>query len=130
MITSYVTPRRTMLYLSLVGPLDASSARDLVDEYYARQVPGLRQCILDLAAVDQADNTGLDVLFRLSRLTEVDGLDFALVAAGGGAEAAVVQAARHAQVAMVDRRNLPFDAEGSPTPGVDAAYGGGSFIQA
>jgi ABC-type transporter Mla MlaB component len=130
MITSYVTPQCSMLYLSLVGPLDRSSSEQLVNEYYERQTPGLRQCILDLATVDQADQAGLSVLHRLSLLAQVDGLDFSLVAQGSGVESDIAEAARRFWVPLVDRRNLPFAEQETAIGALESRpYSGGSFSQ-
>ena len=108
MITSYVTPQRSILYLSIVGTLNEYSADDLVNEYYERQSPGLRQCILDLAAVDAADEVGLTVLHRLSLLAQVDGIEFSVVAARSGVEAQLNGAAKRYWVPVVDGSDIPF----------------------
>jgi hypothetical protein len=108
MITSYVTPQRSLLYLSLVGPLNEYSADDLVNEYYERQSNTLRRCILDLAAAESADEIGLTVLHRLSLLAQVDNLEFAVVAGGGPVEDRIVQAAERYWVSIVDGSNIPF----------------------
>jgi len=108
MITSYVTPKRSLLYLSIVGALNEYSADDLVNEYYERQNPNLRQCILDLAAVDTADEIGLTVLHRLSLLAQVDGIEFSVVAGGSPVEASICTAAQRYWVPVVDGREIPF----------------------
>jgi len=108
MITSYVTPQRSMLYLSLVGPLNDYSAHDLVNEYYERHTRELRQCILDLSGADYADEDGLNVLHRVSLMAEVDGVEFAVVARGSAAEREIEEAAQRYTVPLVDGRNLPF----------------------
>ncbi len=108
MITSYVTPNRGLLYLSIVGALNEYSGDDLVNEYYERQSPNLRQCILDLAAVDAADEIGMTVLHRLSLLSQVDGIEFSVVAEGSSVEGAISVAAERYWVPIVDGRNIPF----------------------
>ena len=80
MITSYVNPQRSLLYLSLVGPLNEYSANDLVNEYYERHNPGLRQCILDLSGAESADGSGLNVMHRICLLAQVDDIEFSVVA--------------------------------------------------
>jgi anti-anti-sigma regulatory factor len=108
MITSYVTPQRSILYLALVGPLDDYSAHDLVNEYYERHTKELRQCILDLGGADYADEDGLNVLHRLALMTEVDGVEFAAVSRGSAAESEIAEAAKRYWVNLVDGKNLPF----------------------
>lgn len=108
MITSYVTPQRSLLYLSLVGPLNDYSSHDLINEYYERHSPHLRQCILDLAAVDYADDDGMNVLHRLALLTEVDGIEFAAIVRGSAVEKEITKAAESYSVTLVDRRDIPF----------------------
>jgi len=108
MITSYVTPQRSLLYLSLVGPLNEYSADDLVNEYYERQTSSLQQCILDLAAVEASDEIGLTVLHRISLLAQVDGIEFSVVAAGSTVETAIGSAAERYWVPVVDGANIPF----------------------
>src|SRR5262245_41012580 len=107
MITSYVNPQRSLLYLSLVGPLNEYSANDLVNEYYERHSAGLRQCILDLSGTEAADGSGLNVLHRIALLTQVDGIEFSVVAGGSAAEAAIAEAARRFWVPIVDGKDLP-----------------------
>lgn len=108
MITSYVTPQRSLLYLSLVGGLNEYSSDDLVNEYYERHSPNLRQCILDLSGADAADTEGLNVLHRLSLLAQVDELEFSVVARDSGIEARIAEAARRYWVPLIDGGNLPF----------------------
>jgi ABC-type transporter Mla MlaB component len=108
MITSYVTPQRSLLYLSLVGPLNEYSADDLVNEYYERQADGMQQCILDLAAAESADDVGLTVLHRLSLLAQVDRIEFSLVVAGSPVEKRVSEVAAAYWVPIVDGSDVPF----------------------
>lgn len=108
MITSYVTPQRSMLYLSLVGSLTDVAAEDLVNEYYERQSPRLRQCILDLAGVEASSDAGLDVLHRLSLLAQVDSIEFSVVSARSAVESKIREAASRFWVQVVDGRDLPF----------------------
>ncbi len=107
MITSYVNPQRSLLYLSLVGPLNEYSANDLVNEYYERHGSGLRQCILDLSGAEAADGSGLNVLHRVALLTQVDHIEFSVVAGGSPAESAITEAARRFWVALVDGKDVP-----------------------
>ena len=108
MITSYVTPQQSMLYLSLVGALDAEGADGLVNEYYDRHAPGIRPAILDLSGAESSTESGLDVLHRLSLLTQVDGVEFTVVSRGSGVRNEVIEAAKHYWVPVVDSIELPF----------------------
>jgi ABC-type transporter Mla MlaB component len=107
MITSYVNPQRSLLYLALVGPLNEYSANDLVNEYYERHSSGLRQCILDLSGADAADGSGLNVLHRVALLTQVDGIEFSAVAGGSPAQDSISEAARRFWVPLVDVKDVP-----------------------
>ena len=102
MITSYVSPAKSMLYLSLVGPLDQRAADDLVDEYYERHDATLTQVVLDLTHAQEASDVGLNVLHRLSLLCQVDSIDLGVVAAGSPSCEAIAEAARHYWVSVVD----------------------------
>ena len=113
MITSYVTPQRSLLYLSLVGALNEHAADELVNEYYDRQTTTLRQCILDLAAVESADDIGLTVLHRLSLLAQVDGIEFSVVAAGSAAEGSIAISAARYWVEIIDGLEIPFARQAS-----------------
>ena len=108
MITSYVTPQRSLLYLSLVGQLNEYSADDLVNEYYERQSPGLEQCVLDLAAVEATDEIGLTVLHRLALLAQVDGIKFSVVATGSPVESGIRSVAQRYIVSMASAADIPF----------------------
>ena len=108
MITSYVNPQRSLLYLSLVGPLNEYSANDLVNEYYERHSPGLRQSVLDLSGAESADGPGLNVLHRFSLLAQVDSIELAVVVGGSPVEADIAEAARRFWVQTVDGQDLPF----------------------
>lgn len=107
MITSYVSPGKSMLYLSLVGPLDRVSADDLVDEYYERHDASILQVMLDLTHAADATDGGLNVLHRLSLLCQVDDVEFGVVAAGSTASEAIAEAARHYWVPIVDGARAP-----------------------
>ncbi len=107
MITSYVNPQRSLLYLALVGPLNEYSANDLVNEYYERHGSGLRQCILDLSGAEAADGSGMNVLHRIALLTQVDGIEFSAVAGGSPAEESIAEAARRFWVPLVDGKDVP-----------------------
>lgn len=108
MITSYVNPQKNLLYLSLVGSLDARGADELVSEYYERHVPDLGRCVLDLGNADGADEEGLAVLNRLSLLAQVDGIEFSLVAGGSAVQGRIAEAARRYWVPVVDSADLPL----------------------
>ncbi|MHC4934138.1 MAG: STAS domain-containing protein [Planctomycetota bacterium] len=108
MITSYVTPQRTMLYLSLVGSLDSGSSDDLVHEYHERLSPTIRRCILDLGAVEEMDENGLSVMQRLQRIARADQVEFSVVAGRSHRATAVGAAAGRYSVPVVDGRNLPL----------------------
>jgi len=108
MITSYVNPQRSLLYLSLVGPLNEYSANDLVNEYYERHNPALRQCILDLSGAESGDGPGLNVLHRISLLAQVDSIEFSVVAGGSPAEAEIAESAKRFWVPVVNGKDLPF----------------------
>ena len=108
MITSYVNPQRSLLYLSLVGTLNEYSANDLVNEYYERHGEDLKQCILDLSGAEGADGSGLNVLHRVALLTQVDGIEFSVIAGGSTCEAAIAEAARRFWVPLVDGKDLPL----------------------
>jgi anti-anti-sigma regulatory factor len=107
MITSYVNPQRSLLYLSLVGALNEYSANDLVVEYEERHSPALRQCILDLSGVEAADGSGLNVLHRIALLAQVDTIEFSVVAAGSPAASQIADAARRFWVALIDGKDVP-----------------------
>jgi hypothetical protein len=108
MITSYVNPQRSLLYLSLVGALNEYSANDLVAEYEERHSPALRQCILDLSGAEGADGSGLNVLHRIALLTQVDSIEFSVVAAGSPAEGQIAEAARRFWVTLIDGKDIPL----------------------
>ena len=108
MITSYVNPKQSMIYLSLVGHLNELSANDLINEYYERQNPALRQCILDLSGAETVDGSGLNVLHRLSLLTQVDAIEFSAIVGGSACETEIAEAARRFWVAIVDTADVPF----------------------
>ena len=108
MITSYVNPQRSLLYLALVGPLNEYSANDLVNEYYERHGTELRQCILDLSGTEAADGSGLNVLHRIALLTQVDGIEFSVVAGGSPVEEPIAEAARRFWVPLVDGKDVPL----------------------
>ena len=96
MITSYLSPEGSLLYLSLVGRLDRNSADDLVSEYEARKSPTTRRCILDLRGTDDCDAGGLAALRKLSLLTRDDDLTFGVTAEGSpSAEIVRRQAGTH-----------------------------------
>lgn len=96
MITSYLSPEGSLLYLSLVGRLDRQSADDLVSEYEERRTAETRRCVLDLRGAEDCDAGGLAALRKLSALSLEDRLEFGVVAEGGPtAEAVRRQAGDH-----------------------------------
>jgi len=82
MITSYLSPEGSLLYLSLVGKLDRRCADDLVSEYMDRRKDCTNRCILDLRGADECDAGGLAAVQRIARLAEADGLHFGITASG------------------------------------------------
>jgi anti-anti-sigma regulatory factor len=108
MITSYITPDRATLYLSLVGSLNTFTAKDLVHEYHDRHVPELRRCILDLSSCDVEDEEGLDVLHHLSLVVEPKGIELSLLAGRNHAKERIADAAGRHEVPLVDTDALPF----------------------
>ncbi|MHC4547462.1 MAG: STAS domain-containing protein [Planctomycetota bacterium] len=108
MITSYVNPQRSLLYLSLVGPLNEHSANDLTNEYYERHNASLRQCVLDLSGAESADGSGLNVLHRFSLLAQVDGIELSVVAGESPAEPDIAEAAQRFWVRLAEGKDLPF----------------------
>jgi anti-anti-sigma regulatory factor len=108
MITSYVTPEESLLYLSLLGPLDEYAANDLVQEYYERHSPALERCVLDLSGADYADEDGLNVLHRLSLLAQVDEIDFAVLARGSPVADKIANGAARYWVRLARDGEIPF----------------------
>ena len=101
MITSYLSPEGSLLYLSLVGRLDRNSADDLVSEYDERKTPKTRRCILDLRGAEECDAGGLAALRKLSQLTGDDQLEFGITAVGGPTEEIVRRQAGDHWVAAI-----------------------------
>ena len=96
MITSYLSPEGSLLYLSLVGRLDRESADDLVSEYEERCTDETRRCILDLRGAEECDAGGLSALRTLSLLAQEKQVQFGVTAEGGPtAEAIRRQAGDH-----------------------------------
>ena len=96
MITSYLSPEGSLLYLSLVGRLDRNSADDLVSEYEERKTPKTRRCILDLRGAEECSAGGLAALRKFSQMTSADHLEFGVTAEGGpSAEIVRRQAGEH-----------------------------------
>jgi len=108
MITSYVTPERSLLYLSLVGPLNEYGANDLVQEYYERHMPGLQRCVLDLTEANYADEDGLNVLHRISLLAQVDGIDFRVLCQGSPVGEKISDGAARYWVRVASAADVPF----------------------
>ena len=108
MITSYVSPQRSILYIALVGPLNDYAANDLVQEYYERHARGLRQCVLDLSSADYADDDGLNALHRIALLCEVDSIGFTVVCRGSSVEPEIRAGAERYWVPVAEGVDLPF----------------------
>jgi len=93
MITSYLSPGGSLLYLSLVGRLDRRCAEDLVSEYLERRKEDTNRCILDLRGANECDAGGLAVVGRIAKLAQADGLHYAVTAENApAAEAIRIQA--------------------------------------
>ena len=108
MITSYITPDRTTLYLSLVGSLNTFAAKDLVHEYRDRQVPELCRCVLDLSSCEIEDDEGLEVLRHLSVVAHPGGVELSLLAGHNHAKERIADAAGRHKVPLVESHALPF----------------------
>ncbi|MHC4954489.1 MAG: STAS domain-containing protein [Planctomycetota bacterium] len=83
MITSYLSPEGSLLYLSLVGRLDLRCADDLVHEFTERRQDDTQQCILDLRGAAECDAGGLGAVQRLAKLSIDHGLRFGITAGNG-----------------------------------------------
>ncbi len=108
MITSYITPDRTTLYLSLVGSLNTFTAKDLVHEFHDRQVPELCRCVLDLSSSEIEDEEGLEVLRHLSVVAQPGGVELSLLAGRNHAKERIASAAGRYEVPLVEGDALPF----------------------
>jgi hypothetical protein len=78
-----------------------------VNEYYERHGEDLRQCILDLSGAEGVDGSGLNVLHRVALLTQVDGIEFSVIAGGSPSEPVIAEAARRFWVPIVDAKDVP-----------------------
>jgi len=85
MITSYVSPEGSLIYLSLVGSLDRSSTDDLLLEFDERVGTRTRRCILDLGGAESIDSAGMSILDSLKWRTKERGMQFSVTAASGAA---------------------------------------------
>ncbi len=108
MITSYITPDRTTLYLALVGSLNTLTAKDLVHEYHDRHVPELSRCILDLSSCEIEDERGLEVLHDLTVVAQPRGVALSLLAGRKHANGRIADAAGKHDVPLVETQMLPF----------------------
>jgi len=90
MITSYVSPEGSLLYLSLVGPLDRGARDDLLLEFDERVREITRRCILDVGGVESWDAAGLSIIDALLARTGERGMQLS-VAAGTSPAAGVVR---------------------------------------
>jgi len=89
MITSYLSPEGSLLYLSLVGRLDRRCADDLVHEFRERRKSETNQCILDLRGAAECDAGGLGAVQRLAKLSAEHGLRFGITAGRGSTAEAI-----------------------------------------
>jgi ABC-type transporter Mla MlaB component len=80
MITSYVSPEGSLIYLSLVGSLDRSATNDLLLEFDERVREGTRRCILDLGGAENYDPAGLALIDALQERTRRRGMQFNVTA--------------------------------------------------
>jgi len=108
MITSYLSPEGSLLYLSLVGKLDRHCAEELVSEYTERRQECTNRCILDLRGADECDAGGLAVLQRIARLTHADGLQFGITASGAPASEAIRRQAGDCWIDSLPEIPLPI----------------------
>lgn len=108
MITSYITPDRTTLYLALVGSLNTLTAKDLVHEYHDRHLPELSRCVLDLSSCEIEDEKGLEVLGQLSAAAQPGGVALSLLAGRNHSKERIADAAGRHEVALVESHALPF----------------------
>ncbi|MHC4409528.1 MAG: STAS domain-containing protein [Planctomycetota bacterium] len=69
MITSYVSPEGSLIYLSLVGSLNRIATSDLLLEFDDRVRKGTRRCILDLSGAESCDAAGLALVDSLAGRT-------------------------------------------------------------
>lgn len=90
MITSYLSPERDLLYLSLVGPLDRASAADLLHEFDDRLERATSRCLLDLSGAEGCDVQGLAVIDRLADRADRERIRFT-VSAGGSVDAPAIR---------------------------------------
>jgi ABC-type transporter Mla MlaB component len=81
MITSYLSPEKNLLYLSLVGPLNRASAAELLHEFDDRLESATARCLLDLSGAEGCDPQGLAVIDRLADRANQERLQFTVSAA-------------------------------------------------
>ena len=74
------------LHLHLVGSLNEETAAALCEEYREQRVPVLRECVVDLTAVDEIDGAGLAGIRELHRATNARHVDLVVVCAGSPVE--------------------------------------------
>lgn len=86
MITSYVSPEGSLIYLSLVGSLDRSATTDLLLEFDERVGSRTRRCILDLGGAESFDSAGLSILDALKLRARDRGMLFNVTASAGAQE--------------------------------------------
>ena len=108
MITSYLSPQGSLLYLSLVGRLDRRSAEDLVSEYRERCKDDTNRCILDLRGADECDAGGLAAVHRIAELAAADGLHFGITAGGTPAAEAIRRQAGESWIDTLPEIPLPI----------------------
>jgi len=108
MITSYLSPEGSLLYLSLVGKLDRRCADDLVSEYVERRKDDTNRCILDLRGAEECDAGGLAAVRRIALLAEADGLHFGVTAAGATSSEAIRRQAGDCWIDSLPELPLPI----------------------
>lgn len=108
MITSYLSPEGSLLYLSLVGKLDRRCAEELVSEYLERRKDDTNRCILDLRGADECDAGGLAAVQRIAVLAQADGLHFGITASGAPAAEAIRRQAGESWIDALPEIPLPI----------------------
>jgi len=89
MITSYVSPEGSLLYLSLVGSLDRGARDDLLREFDERVRAETRRCILDLEGAEAWEPAGLGLVVGLLARTAERRIQLRVSAGSSPAAAAV-----------------------------------------
>jgi anti-sigma B factor antagonist len=72
----HVERRGDVQLVTLAGEMDGSNARDLEDEFTRAEAADVSLIVLDLAALEFIDSTGLAVIHRAHRRAELNGHGF------------------------------------------------------